>query len=102
MLYFCKDFTYLAENVLVTGSSPTALEKELPSLAALSAALCLFSQDIFPDIQLNCRISLCSFSALFYQGKTSLPASETVAFSQHTPLVPDQENYQGTSGKPRS
>lgn len=47
MLYFWKDFTYLVKNVSVKGSSPTALEKELRRLAALSASV---SQDIFPDI----------------------------------------------------
>lgn len=37
MFYFCEDFTHLLENVLVTGSSPTALDKEPPGLAALAA-----------------------------------------------------------------
>lgn len=61
------------------------------------------SQDVFPDVQLNVSLqnSLCFSSAHFYQGKTPLPASEIVTLSQHTPLVPDQENYQKTSGKPR-
>lgn len=70
MFYFCEDFTYLLENVLVTGSSPTGPGKELPGLAVLAAGYASSLKSFFLVIFLSkmflCRISLCSFSALFY------------------------------------
>lgn len=61
MFYFCEDFTHLLENVLVTGSSPTALDKEPGSSRCWVR---LFSRVIFPGTQLD--ISLQNFTLFLF------------------------------------
>lgn len=88
------DCTYPVGNVPVAAPLPlpwrdSAAARQLPADTSSLRSLPTFS------CKFLCRTSLCSFSALFYQGET-----ETFAPSQHTPLVLDERTTK-TFSKPK-